>query len=108
MEKGKNRLQMLKEKLLPQNAGMGMLTNAMKMMLPQLGETLDKMQLPEGEGGLLKEGEHKIVFLIVQTGNGTLLTINALKKTDAGMLITRTVSDQPLEKIFEDGINDQA
>ena len=105
MEKGKNRFKALKEKLVPQSVGMGMLSNAVKMMLPQLGETLEKMQQPESEGGLLKEGEHKIIFLIVQTGKGTLLTINALKKTDAGMLITRTVSDQPLEKVFEDGDN---
>ena len=102
---GKNRLNAIKEKLAGSNAGMGMLNNALKMMLPQLGETLEKMEKPESDGGILKDGEHKVAFLIVQTNKGTMLTVNTLKKVDAGMLVTRTISNEPLEKVFEDGAN---
>ena len=101
MQKGKKRLQALKEKLMPANVGFEVMSNAIKMMLPQLGETIEKMEKPEKDGGLLNENEQKVAFVIVQTTQGTKLTINTLKRVEEGMLITRTISDQPLENIFD-------
>jgi hypothetical protein len=102
-----NRLQALKKKMTG-GMGLNMLGGAINAMLPQLGETLDKMQKPETEGGILKENEDLVAFIVVNTSKGPALTLNALRKTDEGMLITRTISNQPLEKIFEDGNTDES
>ena len=92
----RNKLDFFKGKFNPMNAMMG----AFKSLLPQLGATIESMEQPEAAGGLLKEDEQKIAFVIIQRKGETALTICPLKATPEGMLITRTISDEPLENIL--------
>ncbi len=94
------RLKALKEHVNPMNA----MSGAVKLFLPQLGATLKNMETPESEGGLLKEGEDKMGFLIIDKNEQVTAVVCAMKKVPEGMLITRTISDNSLEDVLKENL----
>lgn len=66
-----NFLKGIREKLNPANA----LSGLAEMFLPQLGEALDKLSQPEAAGGMLKEGQEQIVFVVARHKGETKITI---------------------------------
>lgn len=95
----KERLRKLTDRFKPEKAMMNMLMP----LIPQLGGTLEKLEKPVEEGGVLLEGEDKVAFVVVKTHQEPSLAICALAKRDEGMLITRTLSSGSLEQLFQDG-----
>jgi len=93
-----DRIKSLKDAINPMHAMSGMV----KMFIPQLGDTLRMMETSVEEGGILKEGEQKAAFVIVNKGDQTTMAVCVMKKIPEGMLITRTVSDNPLEEILKE------
>ena len=90
------KLETLRNQFNPQNAMLG----AMKTMLPQLGESLKAMEKPVKEGGVLEEGEERVAILVLQREGEPTLAICTIKQMEGGMLLSRTLSNQPLEEIF--------
>lgn len=95
----KERLNKMMNRFKPEKAMIGMLSG----LIPQLGGTLEKLEKPVEEGGVLQEGEEKVAFIVVKTGAEPSLAICTLKKHAEGMLITRTLSSGSLEQLFQDG-----
>ena len=62
-----DRIKGLKDAINPMHAMSGMV----KMFIPQLGDTLRMMETSVEDGGILKEGEQKAAFVIVNN-NGHL------------------------------------
>lgn len=71
MKKDLNFLKGLRSKLDPGN----MAANVAKMFLPQLEEIMDKMDKPVAEGGVLKEGQEKLGFLVLRSNGQTRITV---------------------------------
>jgi hypothetical protein len=96
MQKDQNFLKRIKNKFNPAMAMTGMLQS----LLPQLGDTLAKMEKPESEGGMLKEGQDKIAFVVVQVNGEPMISICGLTRQGDQMIMGKPINSQPLEQML--------
>ena len=97
MSKDQNFLDRLKAKFNPANAMMGMV----ETLLPKLAETLQAMEKPKSEGGILEEGQDKVAFVVVQVNGELMISICPLAKTENKMEMCKPVNTQPLEQMLK-------
>lgn len=75
MDEKKGLFKKIKAAVSPQN----MMGNLASALLPQLAASLMAMEHPEAEGGLLKEGEQKIGYMITTHDGEISLSIVAMR-----------------------------
>ena len=77
-------------------------TNMALSFLPQFAEKITSMDKPVADGGLLKEGEDKMAFILTQQNGKMMVTVSALSfNPDTGqMMINKPISNQPLEQLL--------
>lgn len=97
MQKDRNFLKRLKDKFNPASAMLGMVQS----FLPQLGSTLQQMERPESEGGILKEGQNKVAFVVVQVKGEPMISICPLIQEGDRMLMGKPINTQPLEQMLQ-------
>lgn len=85
-------LENLKKKFNPGSAMMGMAG----ALLPQLGAHLAGMEKPEAEGGMLREGEDVIGFLITQNAGDVRISTVAIGEDNGRMVLKRNLTTMPL------------
>lgn len=101
MQKDQNFLKRLKDKFNPANAMTGM----MQSLLPQLGATLERMEKPVSEGGILKEGQDKVAFVIVNVKGEPMVSICPLSKQEDQMIMGKPINTQPLGQVLSQNNN---
>lgn len=79
-------------------------TNMALSFLPQFTEKIVGMDKPVDEGGLLKEGEDKMAFILTQQNGKMMVTVSSLTyNTETGqMMINKPISNQPLENLLNE------
>ena len=70
-------------------------------VLPKLAETLQAMEKPKSEGGILEEGQDKVAFVVVQVNGELMISICPLAKTENKMEMCKPVNTQPLEQMLK-------
>ncbi|PHN00754.1 hypothetical protein [Flavilitoribacter nigricans] len=77
--------------------------------LPQFTEKLTGMDKPVAEGGLLKEGEDKMAFILTQQNGKMMVTVSSLSfNTETGqMMINKPISNQSLETLLQQQNDDE-
>lgn len=98
MRKDRNFLKQMSDRF-----GLGsMMTSAATAFLPQFAEQLAQMEKPVEEGGLLKEGESKMAYVLTQKEGQLIITICALtyNPETRQMIMGQPISNQPLEELL--------
>ena len=83
--------------------GLGsMVTNMATAFLPQFAEQLQLMEQPESEGGLLKEGETKMAFVLTQVNGQMIITTCSLTydPDHKRMIMNQPISNEPLADLL--------
>lgn len=102
---------LIKRKLdaMQQRFGMGkMIQDMVISALPQFAEQLAKMEKPSDEGGLLKEGETKLAYLITQTDGELNISLCplAFDQELQKMILKKPISNQPLAELLQQQTED--
>lgn len=84
-----------------------MIGNLVKDMLPQLAANLKRMSKPQEEGGLLKEGEDKIVWVILENqGEASVMICPLTFEPGTGkMWLGKPISNNPVGVMLEANLN---
>lgn len=85
-------LENLKKKFNPGSAMMGMAG----ALLPQLAAHLAGMEKQESEGGMLKEDEQVIAFMITQNEGDVRISTVTVGEQDGAMVLKRNLTTMPL------------